>query len=382
MKILLLTEGDANSPDTWSNVPYFFINSLKEARDGIHEIIPIDISKFSWGDSLGLKVEEYFLKIVRKIFPGNRTYTARRTKLYQKAVEKNIKNAIEEYEDADCLLSTNFSHSGALLCSKKTCIFCDWPIDYLIEVMQHRVPGVFEKKSIERQRREIEAADYVISLFPDVQEYMEKKYNRKIYYLGNVINSEIRSFDADKLIGEKYHGDYLFIGVKKYIQSAIALCECIIKYNETHGTNKKVNIIGLKVSDATIFDNENVQCYGYLSKGNIEQENKYYDLLMNAKAIVNVTKNWNGMSSLIEAMYYETPIIVSVNPNLVKTFGMQFNGGVYCSDDTSSELYSKIEKMEKLDMEQYHDMCLCAHDAVRNFTWKQYAENVIDILEE
>lgn len=31
MKILFLTEGDANSPNTWSNVPYFFINSLKEA---------------------------------------------------------------------------------------------------------------------------------------------------------------------------------------------------------------------------------------------------------------------------------------------------------------------------------------------------------------
>lgn len=137
-----------------------------------------------------------------------------RTRLYQKAVEKNIKKAIREHEDADCLLSTNFSHGGALLCSKKTCIFCDWTIDYLIEVMQQRVPGILEKKSIERQRKEIEAADYVISLFPDVQEYMEKKYNRKVYYLGNVINSEIRDFNVDELIGKKHHGNYLFVGEK------------------------------------------------------------------------------------------------------------------------------------------------------------------------
>lgn len=102
---------------------------------------------------------------------------------------------------------------------------------------------------------------------------------------------------------------------------------------------------------------------------------------MNAKAIVNVTKNWNGMSSLIEAMYYETPIIVSVNPNLSKTFGMQFDGGLYCVDDTNAELYSKIEKMKNLDLEQYRDMCLCAHGAVKNFTWRKYAENVINILE-
>lgn len=379
MKILFLTLGDAESPNTWSNVPYFFMNSLKGA--GGNEIVPIDISKFSWRYSLGLKMVEQFLKVVRRIAPGNPTYMACRTGLYQKAVEKNIKKAIGEHEDADCLLSTNFSHGGALLCSKKTCIFCDWTIDYLIEVMQQRVPGILERKSIERQRTEIEAADYVITLFPDVQEYMEKKYNRKVYYLGNVINSEIRDFNADELIGKKHHGNYLFVGAKKYIQSAVSLCECITKYNESHGTNIEVDIIGLKTSEAAIFESKNVHCYGYLSKGNIDQANRYYDLLMHAKAIVNVTKNWNGMSSLIEAMYYETPIIVSVNPNLSKTFGKRFDGGLYCADDTNAELYSKIEKMENLELEQYRDMCLCAHDAVKDFTWRKYAENVINILE-
>lgn len=149
-----------------------------------------------------------------------------------------------------------------------------------------------------------------------------------------------------------------------------------------HRTSIKVNIIGLQTSDSTAFANENVTCYGYLSKGNTEQENQYYELLMNAKAIVNVTKNWNGMSSLIEAMYYETPIIVSTNPNLIKTFGVEFGGGFYCSDDTRAELYSKIERMEKLDVKQYHDMCRCAHNVVKDFTWKRYAEKVIEILEK
>lgn len=52
------------------------------------------------------------------------------------------------------------------------------------------------------------------------------------------------------------------------------------------------------------------------------------------------------MSFLIEAMYYETPIIVFINPSLSKTFGMQFNGGIYCLDDTNDEMYSNIEKTE------------------------------------
>lgn len=329
---------------------------------------------------VGLKLEEYILKVIRKILPGNPTYSARRTKLYKRAMEKNIKNALKMHEDADCLLSTNFSHSGALLCSKKTCIFCDWPIDYLIEVMQNRKPGCLEKKSIERQRKEIIAADYVISLFPDVQEYMEKKYNRKVYYLGNVINSEIREFDSEKLINKKYRGDYLFIGTKKYIQSAISLCKCIIKYNETHGTNLKVNIIGLNTRDSKVFENINVCCYGYLSKGNKEQLKQYYDVLMSSKAIVNVTKNWNGMSSLIEAMYYETPIIVSVNPNLIKTLGRNFKGGLYCSDDTDEELYRKIEKIEAFNVQEYKSMCNQAHMIVKDFTWESYAEKIINII--
>lgn len=235
-KLLLLTEGDAKSPNTWSKVSYFFMNSLK-AAGGIHEIVLIDISKFSWQYSLGLKMEAYFL--VRRILPGNPTYTASRTKLYKRAVEKNIMQVIVNHEDADCLLSTNFSHSVASICSKKTCIFCDWTIDYLIEVMQHREPGILEKKSIEQQKKEIESADYIISLFPDVQEYMEKKYN------------------------------------------------------ESHETNIGVDIIGLNTSEATIFKSKNVYCYGYLSKGNIDQSNQYYDLLMHSKAIVNITMIWN-----------------------------------------------------------------------------------------
>lgn len=61
---------------------------------------------------------------------------------------------------------------------------------------------------------------------------------------------------------------------------------------------------------------------------------------------MNITKIWNGVSFLIEAMYYETPIIVFINPSLSKTFGMQFNGGIYCLDDTNDEMYSNIEKTE------------------------------------
>lgn len=166
-----------------------------------------------------------------------------------------------------------------------------------------------------------------------------------------MINSEINDFNADELIDKKYHGNYLFIGAKKYIQSATSLCECILKYNERHETNIEVDIIGLNTSDATIFESKNVHCYGYLSKGNIDQSNRCYDLLMHSKAILNITKIWNSMSSLIEAMYYETPIIESINPNLSKTFEMQFNGGMYCLDDTNDELYSNIEKMENLDLE-------------------------------
>lgn len=37
--------------------------------------------------------------------------------------------------------------------------------------------------------------------------------------------------------------------------------------------------------------------------------------------------------------------------------------------------------MENLDLEQYRNMCFCAHDGVKDFTWSKYAENVIDILE-
>jgi hypothetical protein len=55
----------------------------------------------------------------------------------------------------------------------------DWPSEYLFEKFLKRRPNRLERKSIDRENAVIEAADAVITLFPNVREYMLLKYKNQ-----------------------------------------------------------------------------------------------------------------------------------------------------------------------------------------------------------
>lgn len=379
----MFTEGDANSVDTWSNIPYFLSQNLEQAGAIVYKT---DISPSS-----SPKAEKFlFLCIdfaahcLRKIIGNNPVYELCRTSIYYRSVLRKMEKSLVQHPDVNACLALTFSYSGALLakCPPRTFMLCDWPIEYLIKIQQNRNPGILEKIAIKRQIKEISAADHVITLFPDVQKYMEETYKRKILYLGNVINSELIDFPDQETIDKKITGShYLFIGRQKYIHSAIALAHAAGQYNKTHDSKIHIDIIGLTEEMSPLFSASYVQCHGYLSKGNMEQKKLYYDLIFRAKAIVNTTEGWNGMSSLIEAMYYNTPVIIVPNPNIQKTFGDQCNFGVYCKNDTSEEILKAILSIQSMPDKTYASMCRQAHKKVETFTWADYAKKLLSLIQ-
>lgn len=379
-EIIVFTEGDSLSPDTWSNVPYFLTKSIEELGIDVHRV-NIGLSSSNKFEKIIALFIRFFIKIFNNINKSNPIFGINRTFFYKKMVEKKMRSAIKKFTNAN-IISMNFSHCGKKFTKNQiTCMLCDWSIDYLIEVQQNRKPGFFERIAINRQRKEISASDYVITLFPDVQEYMENKYNRKILYLGNVINSDLIEFPEKETIRQKYNENrYLFIGRKKYIQSAIDLVKAIEKYNKTDENKVYVDIIGLNEEDDETFKSTYVTCCGYLSKGNEQEKRYYYEKILHAKAIVNTTKNWNGMSSLIEAMYYDTPIIITPNPNIIKTFGEICDFGFYCKSGSYTELITALENFQALTFEKYNKMCIQAHKKVEKFTWANYAKEILELL--
>ncbi|MCI8659816.1 MAG: glycosyltransferase [Lachnospiraceae bacterium] len=381
-KIIMFTEGDANSVDTWSNIPYFLSQSLEAAGAVVYrsDIGPASSPK---AEKLLFLCVDFAAHCLRKVVGNNPIYELNRTSVYYQSVLRKMKNALAQHPDVKNCLTLTFSHSGALLskCPPRTFMLCDWPIEYLIKVQQNRTPGILEKLAIKRQIKEILAADYVITLFPDVQEFMERTYKRKILYLGNVINSKLIDFPEKETIEKKARNNhYLFIGRQKYINSAISLVQAAEHYNKNHETKITIDIIGLTKEMNPLFSSDYVQCYGYLSKENEEQEKLYYNLILHAKAIVNTTEGWNGMSSLIEAMYYDTPVIIVPNPNIIKTFGNQCDFGVYCKKDTCKAVLEAILTIQAMPNKDYVLTCQQAHKKVETFTWTNYAKKLISLI--
>ena len=374
---IILTEGDANSINTWSNVPYFFSKAI-EKNGGIVHRIDISFSKnANIFEKFIAQIYKLYFKIFHMLNKNNDIYGFTRTKFYKCVIDRKIKESIEKYPNAN-IISMNFSHIGGKYSKDiKSLMFCDWSIKYLIEQQEKRKPGTFEKIAIKRQEEEIDKATYVVSLFPAVKRFMEIELGRKIEYLGNVINSEVVEFNSEELIEKKYKSKrYIFIGRKRYIESIKKVIQTVIEYN----INIEIDVIGLNKDDDKLLNQPYVFCHGYLSKNDSEQRKLYYDSIMNAKAIINVTEEWNGMSSIIETMYYNTPIIVMPNENTIETFGENCDFGCYLKKNDCIEIKEALYKIEKCDFKDYKYMCEKAHKLVKDFSWDNYINKIMRLL--
>lgn len=243
--------------------------------------------------------------------------------------------------------------------------------------MQGRQAGIFERIAIKNQEEEIKNANYIVTLFPSVKKFMEKELKREVLYFGNVINSEILEFNSNQVIENKYKSNsYLFIGRKRYIESVKKLINTIEKYK----INVNIEVIGLDEKDDKLLEKPFVKCYGYLSKDIQKQRNKYYELVMSAKAVVNVTEEWNGMSSLIECMYYNSPIIVVPNENTFETFGEKCDFGYYLKNNCCDEIKKALDYIENCNFETYKKLCEKSHELVSEFKWNNYIKKIMELL--
>lgn len=310
-------------------------------------------------------------------------FSFKRTKIYEMLVRKSMKKFVKENEKLDLLISFDFSSSIADKTDIKTLLFCDWTIEYYIKVMHKREPDFLERLAIKRQDFAVRNADYVVTLFPNVYDYMKKSYGN-VYYLGNVINSLRKPLDMTReegklLTKKRYENKHLlFIGIKPYKSAAESLIKAIYNINSQGKEKYYLDIIGMEEDEFTEYDF--LKCYGYLDKGNDEQQEIYYKLINGAKFIVNTAENWVGASSIIEAMSFGVPIIVTPNPDIEKTFGKNIECGFYTLGNDVSYVYECIEKMSGCSVDEYSKMSINAQEMVKEYSWDSYICKIKDLI--
>jgi glycosyltransferase involved in cell wall biosynthesis len=368
-EITVFTEGDSRQIKTWSNVPYFFTKSLEEKGIKVNRI-NIEENRFI---SLLYKYSVYaFIKV----FYPNSNHNYFRSGLNYFLTNRKIKKAINTYSGSDLFLSLTYSFNVP---SQNTVLFGDWSYAYYIQYFKKRKPYWFEKKALRREEMHISKANFVLSLFPKSSEFLKQtSQNKNIFYLGNVINATQKP-EKEKLITSKLNSNLiLFIGNKKYLKGARELVDSFQNLRNVQ-TDAQLHLIGLSREDVGI-SSSNIFYHGYLNKG-IESENKtYYDLLTEAKVIVNSNPDWGAFSAMTEAMYFYTPVITTAYPEFTETYGSEISFGHYVNSGSSDELKAAIEKIFSCPHEDYTRMMTAAHDRVKDYTWKNYSDKFLKLF--
>lgn len=368
-EITVFTNGESSEISTWSNVPYFFTETL--IRKGI-KVNRVNIYPKYKSE---LYFNRYAVKILNRIYRRQNTYNYFRTALHFYRTRKLIKKAIRKYPDSDVFLFLTFSFSAAGLTEKKIVQFGDWTYSYYFRYFKNREPNWFEKKSVAREHSQIEGSDLALALFPAIAEDLNTQFSTPVKYLGNVINALHKPDREEILELKKKSASILFVGSAKYIEGARALVEAF-KTVLKHQSEAELHFIGFESEDFTSLP-ENVYCHGYLDKAVKEQQQLYYKLVKNAKVFVNTTPKWGSFSSSLEAMYFYTPVIVTPYQEFTETFGKDFRGGYFCEDN--SGLADFI--IEMFESDTYISTCIEAHEAVKDFTWDAYIDKFLSETE-
>lgn len=368
--ILILTEGDANKLATWSNVPYFLSTTLEKKG---YNVARVDFSVWS----LLKKIWNHTVSPLLDLFYPTHAYQFERTGFYNWFAERKIGNAIKNAKDVDLIIIISFSYYNKWN-KVPTIAFCDWSYDYLIRVRNQREPYFFERKYIKRQTWAFKKNFLVISLFKNAADYIKKQISTaNVRFLGdNVINMlKCPSSDYNSTINRKKDSvSILFIGAKHYLKGAQLLVDSFVEIKKVY-PEAKLHIVGIKKENLNNLT-DYIYCYGYLHKDDSKEANTYYELMQKATVFVNPTQKWAGYSSMVEAMYFYTPIVVSPYEEFVNEFGKQINFGVYNKNFSKESLAQSI--LDVLNAINYVELCINAHNRVKDYTWDNYVEKLLD----
>ncbi|MDE6377117.1 MAG: hypothetical protein K2K72_00055 [Duncaniella sp.] len=283
-EIILFCYGDSRDASTWSNVPYLMALSFE--RRGV-KVNRVDISPDE-------RVSHVISRLMRlmKMGRGN-CYT--RSTLFRILTERRIKKAVRKYADADFCVFLNFDFYNRYS-QVPSLVFSDWTFKILSERGGFKQMG-YEKKFLKWQGGVLNNATLVLPLFSDSVAKMRVDYpHANIVGIDrNVINClDSETLDENTVITKKLSSNYvLFIGREAYKEGLKILIEAIGRLDrpiELH----VIGMSGREIAKAPDF----VKFHGFLRKDNPSECRLYYDLLRNARLLVNPTPEWAGYSQL------------------------------------------------------------------------------------
>lgn len=374
MKIIAFAHGDPFDPNTWSNVPFYSVLALQNMG---HQVIGIDLGGCAEKRRVVFWIDRFI-----KLFLGRNTQCLlEHSRFMGRKYKTIISKAVQENPDASLLVFYTYSASGCHDYPIPSLMLCDFTIDYAITQMMKREYRFWEKRYFSIQDELIKETDYFACLFPQVADYYKDYYHRDVISLqGHVINTNKTIDDIESIIGGKRRSNnILFIGRKKYLMGLRTLISAVQRFNNNNVSVRfRITVIGMNGKEGRGLKQDGVTYLGYLDKTKASQRKQYYDAIMESKLIVNTTKGWAGISSVVEAMYFGTPIITTNYPEFYRVFGEIWDCGRYCLPEDVDDLEKALASVSQLDEQAYSSMCYSAHNRVCDFTWDRAMRDILE----
>jgi len=370
MKIFFCTTAPSRNYKSWSNIPYLLHKNLEKRGYVVKNYVMREVEPLKTVFNLPIRVLNKFFKLGTTYFYVRTPVHFFFTYLYSHFI--GLMSA-----KRDVMVVQGFSyplHNG----KNRQILLGDWPSEYLFEKFLKRTPSRLERKSIDRENSVIEAADAVITLFPNVREYMLRKYkNKNIYCFGNVVNVdddvELPADIRDRKLNSKR---FLFVGQPFYLPGALELIAAARNLRQ-QGLECEVDIIGIDPSLIGV-EYEWLTVHGYLDKEKPDDKQKYYKLLSDARIFVNTTPGWSGFQALLEAMYFHNPIVARPNESLNSYFS-NLTTVAHIVEEGGPSLESIL--VDSLtDRARYQQMSDAAREAVESSTWDNFTTEFIGLL--
>src|SRR5262249_28365621 len=118
-EVTVFTNGDSSNINTWSNVPFFFTETL------ISKGIKVNRVDLTPSPILNRIYSTTWERIIRIIYKAT-TYTYFRSLIHFLDARLRIKKAIKTYNNSEINIFLTFSFSSTGLTTKPAIQFCDW----------------------------------------------------------------------------------------------------------------------------------------------------------------------------------------------------------------------------------------------------------------
>ena len=368
---IVFTIGDSRKLSTWSNVPYFFTNTLKQRGHQVHHV---DIGPPRFVELLFDVPWRSFCQLI-----GRRTrFSYMRSRLHRTVVDAKVRSALKRYPEGHCVFMTFSFGAGA---KRPYTLFCDQTFKQHIAYFDERGPDQLERQTIVEERMNMKRAAMIIALFPDLAKNLSTLHGDKVKYYGNVVNMDHQHVGREELLTRKRMSkEIVFIGNRKYKEGLERLAEAIDVLNGSGPSELIVHVIGMDRHDLPSAP-RNMKFHGYLDKGDPAQKRTYLDILERSRLFVNPNPKWAAFSASCEALFLYTPVVIFPYGEFESTFG-DINKVGHSLDSTEPRSLANAISSLMDDDRAWSQKAIAAHHATEMMTWDNYITQYLHDLEK